>query len=52
MGPKTPKSGWALIGLIIESPKGPVFVKATGPEATMKAQSDAVDAMVETVRVN
>jgi hypothetical protein len=35
-GPKTPMSGYALLGAILEHPEGAVFVKMTGPAATVR----------------
>jgi len=46
-GPKTPKEGYALLGAIIEGKQGAIFVKMTGPEAAVKANSDKMKAMVE-----
>ena len=46
-GPKTPKEGYALLGAIIEGKQGAIFVKMTGPEAALKANSDKMKAMVE-----
>ena len=46
-GPKTPKEGYALLGAIIEGKQGAIFVKMTGPEAAVKANSDKMRAMVE-----
>jgi hypothetical protein len=37
MGPKTPKSGFKLLGAIVEGPKGNVFFKLTGPAKTVEA---------------
>jgi hypothetical protein len=36
-GPKTPQAGSRLLGAILESPNGNVFVRMTGPLATVKA---------------
>ena len=46
-GAKTPKEGYALLGAIIEGKQGAIFVKMTGPEAAVKANSDKMRAMVE-----
>ena len=46
-GPKTPKKGYALLGAIIEGKEGAIFVKMTGPEATVQANADKMKAMVE-----
>ena len=46
-GPKTPKEGYALLGAIIEGKQGAIFVKMTGPEAAVRANSDKMRAMVE-----
>lgn len=42
MGPKTPMSGYSLIGAILEdAAAGSVFVKCTGPEAVVKEAAAA-----------
>lgn len=42
MGPKTPMTGYALLGAILEDATGgSVFVKCTGPEAVVKEASSA-----------
>lgn len=46
-GPTTPKEGYALRGAILESPQGDVYVKLTGPEAAVKAASEAFEKMVK-----
>jgi hypothetical protein len=43
--------GFALHGAVIECPKGPLFVKAMGPAATLRAQSDAFLAFLRSFRV-
>jgi hypothetical protein len=45
-GPTTPMPGYALCGAILESPAGNVFVKMTGPEAVVKASTEAFKKMV------
>ncbi len=45
-GPTTPLSGYALLGAILESPEGDVFVKMTGPAATVDSAAEAFLAMV------
>ena len=45
-GPTTPMEGYALCGAILESPSGNVFVKMTGPNAVVKASTDAFKKMV------
>lgn len=45
-GPTTPMTGYALLGAILESPEGDVFVKMTGPAATVDAANDAFLGMV------
>ncbi len=46
-GPKTPKKGYALLGAIIEGKQGAIFVKMTGPEASVQANADKMKSMVE-----
>jgi hypothetical protein len=45
-GPTTPMEGYALCGAILESAAGDVFVKMTGPNAVVKASTDAFKKMV------
>src|SRR3982074_2367 len=44
-GPTTPMEGYALCGAILESATGNVFVKMTGPNAVVKASTDAFKKM-------
>lgn len=41
-GGNASKSNYRLYAAIVESPTGPFFFKATGPEKTIKAQRDAI----------
>ncbi|HYJ06788.1 MAG TPA: hypothetical protein VEX43_16750 [Chthoniobacterales bacterium] len=45
-GPTTPMTGYALCGAILEGPDGSIFVKMTGPEAIVKASTEAFKKMV------
>jgi hypothetical protein len=45
-GPTTPMEGYALCGAILESATGNVFVKMTGPNAVVKASTDAFKKMI------
>jgi hypothetical protein len=45
-GPTTPMPGHALNGAILEHPAGDVYVKMTGPEAVVKAATEAFQKMV------
>ena len=45
-GPTTPMEGYALCGAILESASGNVFVKMTGPNAVVKASTEAFKKMV------
>ncbi len=46
-GPKTPTPNSALLGAIVEGKQGNVFVKMTGPVATVKAADEGFRAMIE-----
>lgn len=46
-GAKTPKSGYGLLGIIIEGPKGMIFIKATGPGKIIKNADRDARKMVE-----
>ena len=45
-GPTTPMENYALCGAILESAAGNVFVKMTGPNAVVKASTEAFKKMV------
>ncbi len=47
---KTPKSGYRLIGSIVEAPGGNVFFKLTGPARTVTANTSAFEKMVAAVK--
>jgi hypothetical protein len=44
------KSGWTLLGAIIEGPAGAVFFKLTGPGPTIAAAEKEFNGMLESVR--
>jgi len=46
-GAKTPKSGYALLGIIVEGPKGSIFIKATGPNKIIQNSRSDARKMVE-----
>jgi hypothetical protein len=46
-GQKTPRPGYTLLGAVIESDEGNVFIKLTGPAALAKASQPAFRKMVE-----
>jgi hypothetical protein len=55
MGPmmpaQDPKPGYSLFGVVVEGgPEGSVFVKTTGPKATVDAQSKALEAFARSIR--
>lgn len=45
-GPTTPMEGYALCGAILETSTGNIFVKMTGPNAVVKASTDAFKKMI------
>ena len=45
-GPTTPMEGYALCGAILETGTGNLFVKMTGPNAVVKASTDAFKKMI------
>ncbi len=45
--PATPMKDYALMGAIIESPNGDVFIKMTGPKSTVDAGADAFVEMID-----
>jgi hypothetical protein len=51
MGPKTPMTGYALLGAILEDADGgSVFVKLTGPEAVVKESTTAFNEFISTAK--
>ena len=48
--PATPKPGYMLLGAVAEGPDANWFFKLTGPEATVKAQKAAFDAMIRSLK--
>jgi len=48
-GPKTAQPGSKLLGAILESPDGNVFVRMTGPSATVKAADADFRKMIESI---
>ena len=48
--PAAPHPGYRLIGVIVEAPSGAWFFKLTGPDATVKAASKEMDALVDSAR--
>jgi hypothetical protein len=46
---KTPKQGWRLLGAIVEAPGGTVFVKMTGPAATVAAAKAGFESLVGSI---
>ncbi len=49
-GSAGPQADWMVLGAILEAPGGEVFVKATGPRATLEPRRDAWNEMVEGIR--
>ncbi len=47
---KTPKTGYQLVGTIVEAPEGNVFFKLTGPAKTVKAARAAFDKMLSSLK--
>ena len=48
-GPSAPKTGWALLGAIVEGPDGNWFFKLTGPRATVGAARSEFFTMLDGV---
>lgn len=44
------KSGYRLLGAIIEGPEGSVFFKLTGPENTVKSAKSGFDALLQSIK--
>jgi hypothetical protein len=43
------RPGYRLLGAIVEAPRGPVFIKMTGPAGTMAAARAAFDGLVGSI---
>ncbi|RYD38489.1 MAG: hypothetical protein EOP86_00700 [Verrucomicrobiaceae bacterium] len=43
---KTPMRDYAMVGAILQSPEGDVFLKVTGPEAATLAQKDSIKQII------
>lgn len=52
VGGGEPRADWILLGAIVDSPKGPLYVKAVGPNAELGQQVDAFLASVRAIDVN
>ena len=52
LGPKTPKPDYALLGAIIEAPKGHIFIKFTGPRDLVDDADKAFREMVQSARIS
>jgi hypothetical protein len=51
MPPQEPKDGFRMLAVVVETPLGPWFFKATGPAATMARHRDAIRKMLDTCRL-
>lgn len=45
----TPKPDWRMLGAVVELEGGPLFFRATGPDASVAAQRDALVAALKTI---
>ena len=50
-GGSQPQAGWMLVGVIGDTPGGPVFIKITGPEATIAAAAPAIEKLVASIQI-
>lgn len=46
VGGGEPRSDWMLVGAIVESDSGPLYIKVLGPESVLQPQVDAIRAAV------
>lgn len=51
LGPKTAKPNYSLLGAIVESPKGHIFIKFTGPRDLVKDAEKEFKGMVEKAKI-
>jgi hypothetical protein len=42
--------GWRMALVVVETPNGPYFFRVVGPEATVNAQKEGLDAMVKSLK--
>jgi hypothetical protein len=47
-----PKSGWRLLGAVVEGKNGPWFWKAVGPDATVSAAKPSFDKLLESLEAH
>jgi len=53
MGQSTsPKSGYRMLGAIVETPQGDVFFKMTGPEKTIAAAEADFESLLKSIKLN
>lgn len=52
IGPKTAKTNYALLGAIVEAPKGYIFIKFTGPKDLVDDADKAFQKMVQSARIS
>ena len=52
LGPKTAKAGYALLGAILEAPKGHIFIKFTGPLDLVIDTEKEFKEMVEKAKIS
>ncbi len=45
------RTGWMMLGAIIETPSGPWYIKATGPEKTLTAAKDKFLTLTKSVQI-
>lgn len=50
MGPKTPKTGYHLVGVIVEGPQGNVFFRLTGPAKTAAAAKPSFEKLISSIK--
>jgi hypothetical protein len=51
MPAQSEKTGWMMLGTIIETPSGPWYVKATGPEKTMSSSKEKFIALSKSIQI-
>ena len=52
LGPKTPKPNYALLGAIVEAPKGHIFIKFTGPRDLVDDAEKEFKGMIQSAKVS
>ena len=51
VGGGEPRSDWMMVGVVLDTPRGPAFVKVLGPQASLEPQLDTLFELIGTMRL-